>query len=144
MASTISAGTTSGTAIAIAGDTTGNLAFQTQAGTNTITVPNSTGTLLTGSTQQLCQAWGKNSGGASGIVSSYNVSSITYNSTGNYTVAFTTALSDANYAVMSGAFISSANCALRVNSQSTTGFTCETLTNAGLDNNAGWAFSVFR
>jgi hypothetical protein len=47
MASTISAGTTSGTAIAIAGDTTGNLAFTTQAGANTITVPNSTGTLLT-------------------------------------------------------------------------------------------------
>jgi len=47
MASTISAGTTSGTAIAIAGDTSGNLAFTTQAGANTITVPNSTGTLLT-------------------------------------------------------------------------------------------------
>ena len=47
MASTISAGTTSGTAIAITGDTTGNLAFTTQAGTNTITVPNSTGTILT-------------------------------------------------------------------------------------------------
>jgi hypothetical protein len=90
------------------------------------------------------KAWGKNSGGASGIVSSYNVSSITYNSTGNYTVAFTNALSDANYAIMSGAFISSASCALRINSQSTTGFTCETLTNAGSDNNAGWAFSIFR
>jgi hypothetical protein len=47
MASTISAGTTSGTAIAIAGDTTGNLAFTTQAGANTITVPNSTGTIVT-------------------------------------------------------------------------------------------------
>jgi len=47
MASTISAGTTSGTAIAIAGDTSGNLAFQTQNGANTITVPNATGTILT-------------------------------------------------------------------------------------------------
>ena len=46
MASTISAGTTSGTAIAISGDTTGNLAFQTQAGANTITVPNATGTVM--------------------------------------------------------------------------------------------------
>jgi hypothetical protein len=46
MASTISAGTTSGTAIAIAGDTSGNLAFQTQAGANTITVPNTTGTMM--------------------------------------------------------------------------------------------------
>jgi hypothetical protein len=46
MASTISAGTTSGTAIAIAGDTTGNLAFTTQAGTYTQTVPNATGTVM--------------------------------------------------------------------------------------------------
>jgi hypothetical protein len=45
MASTISAGTSAGTAIAISGDTTGNLAFTTQAGANTITVPNSTGTV---------------------------------------------------------------------------------------------------
>lgn len=47
MASIISAGTTSGTALNISGDTSGNLAFQTQAGANTITVPNVTGTLLT-------------------------------------------------------------------------------------------------
>ena len=46
MASTISAGTTSGTAIAISGDTTGNLAFTTQAGTYTQTVPNATGTVM--------------------------------------------------------------------------------------------------
>jgi hypothetical protein len=47
--STISAGNTVSTAITITGDTTGNLVFQTQAGTNTITLPNSTGTLaLTG------------------------------------------------------------------------------------------------
>lgn len=47
MASTISAGTTSGTALNFTGDTSGNLQFQTQAGANTITVPNVTGTLLT-------------------------------------------------------------------------------------------------
>jgi hypothetical protein len=46
MASTISAGTTSGTAIAITGDTTGNLAFQTSAGTYTQTMPNATGTVM--------------------------------------------------------------------------------------------------
>jgi hypothetical protein len=46
MASTISAGTTSGTAIAIAGDTSGDLAFKTQAGTYTQTVPNATGTVM--------------------------------------------------------------------------------------------------
>jgi hypothetical protein len=46
MASTISAGTSAGTAIAIAGDTSGNLVFQTQAGTYTQTVPNATGTVM--------------------------------------------------------------------------------------------------
>jgi len=46
MASIISAGTSAGTAIAISGDTTGNLAFQTQAGANTITVPNATGNVM--------------------------------------------------------------------------------------------------
>lgn len=52
MASIISAGTTSGTAINISGDTTGNLAFTTQAGANTITVPNVTGTMLTSGSPQ--------------------------------------------------------------------------------------------
>lgn len=47
MASIISAGTSSGTALNMSGDTSGNLAFQTQAGANTITVPNVTGTLIT-------------------------------------------------------------------------------------------------
>ena len=46
MASTISAGTSAGTAIAITGDTTGNLAFQTSAGTYTQTMPNATGTVM--------------------------------------------------------------------------------------------------
>ena len=50
MASIISAGTTSGTALNLTGDTSGNLAFQTAAGANTITVPNVTGTLLTNKT----------------------------------------------------------------------------------------------
>lgn len=58
MPSTISAGTTAGTAIAIAGDTTGNLAFQTQAGVNTITVPNNTGTMaLTSQVLGVGQSW---------------------------------------------------------------------------------------
>jgi hypothetical protein len=48
--STISAGNTTTTAITVTGDTTGNLVFQTQAGTNTITVPNITGTMLTNKT----------------------------------------------------------------------------------------------
>lgn len=41
--------------------------------------------------------------GTVAIRASYNVSSITDNSTGNYTVNFTTALSDANYAAVCSA-----------------------------------------
>ena len=41
MASTISAGTTAGTAIAITGDTTGNLAFQTNGTTTAMTIDTS-------------------------------------------------------------------------------------------------------
>lgn len=50
MSTIISAGTTTGTGIAITPDTSGNLAFQTQAGANTITVPNVTGTIVTNKT----------------------------------------------------------------------------------------------
>jgi len=143
--SILNATTTSG--VVLTGDTTGNLTIQS-AGTNVATFTSGGLTYADATTQSsasgVAKAWGKNNGGASGIVSSYNVSSITYNSTGNYTVAFTNAFSDANYAVMSGAFVSSASLALRINSQSTTGFTCETLSNTSSDNNAGWAFSVFR
>jgi hypothetical protein len=46
MASTISAGTTAGTALNMTGDTTGNLAFQTTAGAYTQTMPNATGTVM--------------------------------------------------------------------------------------------------
>jgi hypothetical protein len=98
MASTISAGTTSGTAIAIAGDTTGNLAFTTQAGANTITVPNSTGTILTTSTTGQCKAWVSFAGSTGTISASYNVSSVTRSSTGIYLINFTTAMANANYA----------------------------------------------
>lgn len=99
MASTISAGTSAGTAIAITGDTTGNLAFTTQAGANTITVPNNTGTIaLTSglpSSSQLCQAWVNFS--TSTVNASYNVSSVTANGTGDYTVNFTNAFADNKY-----------------------------------------------
>jgi hypothetical protein len=46
MASTISAGTSAGNAIAITGDTSGNLSLLTQNGANTITVPNGTGAMV--------------------------------------------------------------------------------------------------
>ena len=69
------------------------------AGTLTISTL-SDGTNSTSSTNCIkgsSQAWVRYNGTAQTITSSYNVSSVTYNSTGDYTVNFTTALADANY-----------------------------------------------
>jgi hypothetical protein len=59
-----------------------------------------------------------------GIRSSFNVSSVTYNSVGNYTVNFTTAMADANYCVTgaaggyNGGSSASSNSTLRINAAS--------------------------
>jgi len=45
-------------------------------------------------------AWVRFSGASPTIASSYNVSSLTRQSAGNYTISFTTATADANYAVL--------------------------------------------
>jgi hypothetical protein len=71
-------------------------------GTNGLTFNNATTQAsagLTGSTSQLCKAWVRFSvsGTTPTITKSYNISSVTYNSTGYYSFAFTTAQSDANY-----------------------------------------------
>ena len=51
-------------------------------------------------TTRLCSAWVNFDGtGTVAIRSSYNISSITDNSVGNYTINFTSAMSDANYSV---------------------------------------------
>ena len=46
------------------------------------------------------RAWARWNGTNGVITSSYNVSSVTRNSTGDYAVAYTTALADANYAIL--------------------------------------------
>lgn len=47
----------------------------------------------------LCRAWVNYKGTSTvGINASFNVSSVTYNSTGNYTINFTNAMPDAKYA----------------------------------------------
>jgi hypothetical protein len=46
------------------------------------------------------RAWVRWTGSTGAVVSSYNVSSVTRNSTGDYTVNYTTSLADANYAVI--------------------------------------------
>jgi hypothetical protein len=52
-------------------------------------------------TGTLCRAWINYKGTATrSIRASFNVSSVTFNSTGDYTVNFTNALPDANFAVL--------------------------------------------
>ena len=64
--------------------------------TSTGAIPNMGGADVT---TRLCSAWVNFNGvGTVAIRASFNVSSITDNSAGNYTINFTTALSDANYA----------------------------------------------
>jgi len=139
MASTISAGTTSGTAIAITGDTTGNLAFQTSAGTYTQTMPNVTGnivttgdtgtvtrTMISTSTSTgfgLCKSWIVSKNPAAGTISgSFNVSSFTRVSTGTYDVVFTTAMPNSNYAPIPGVQVSAWGQFVIAYIQTTTGY----------------------
>jgi hypothetical protein len=46
-----------------------------------------------------CRAWINYNGSTPGIRASFNVSSVTKNSTGNYTMNFTTAMVDGNYSI---------------------------------------------
>ena len=75
------------------------------AGSN-ITVTNASGSVTIAATVpsvnalQLAKAWARWTGSTVAIASSYNVSSITRSSAGQYVVNFTTALADANYAPM--------------------------------------------
>jgi hypothetical protein len=74
------------------------------AGALTIsTLNNDTGSLATQNGMTgICKAWVYWNGGSSpSIQNSYNVSSVTRNSEGNYTVNFTTAMPNSNYAVTS-------------------------------------------
>ena len=71
------------------------------AGTLTISTL-SDGTNSTSSTnciQGSCKAWASWSGATGTIRASYNVSSVTRNSTGYYTINFTNAMVDANYSI---------------------------------------------
>lgn len=62
--------------------------------------------LGTNEQKQICKAWVNFNGTTSPgtIRSSYNVSSVTKNGTGDYTVNFATALADANYSATLGSY----------------------------------------
>ena len=92
--------------VIISGDTSGaiTLSAPAVAGTNTLTLPATTGTVLVNTTVGVCRAWVNFNGtGTPAIRASFNVSSITDVATGRYTLNFTTAVSDANYSAVGSA-----------------------------------------
>jgi hypothetical protein len=113
--STISAGTNINTGLNYSADTTGNLVFQSGSSANTaltldssqnatftgnVSVKNSSG-VYTDVARGVAKAWVNFNGtGTVAIRSSYNVSSITDNGTGDYTINFTTAMPDTNFATL--------------------------------------------
>ena len=89
--------------LSIAGDASGSITLAAPAvsGTTTLTFPTTTGTILTDTTVTgTAKAWVTFSGISPYTISaSYNVSSITFVSTGIYTITYTNALTDANYSL---------------------------------------------
>ena len=86
--------------LVLTGDTSGQVTISAPAvaGTTTLTLPATTGTVLNDATVGVCRAWVNFNGtGTVAIRASFNVTSITDNGTGDYTVNFTTAMTDANY-----------------------------------------------
>ena len=106
--------------LVLTGDTSGQVTISAPAvaGTNTITLPASTGTAIISdasaniqfnsgygsvATAYGCRAWVNFNGtGTVAIRASGNVTSITDNGTGDYTVNFTNAMPDANYSSLAG------------------------------------------
>jgi hypothetical protein len=74
----------------------GTLITSTIQGTTLTDGTNSTST--TNCIQGSAKAWVNYNGSAQTISGSFNVSSVTYNATGDYSVNFTTAMANANYA----------------------------------------------
>lgn len=123
MASIINATTSAG--VQVTGDNSGALALQTNNGTTAVTIDTSQNLAMTGGGQirsnatstpptfadsagtqigTLCRAWVSFTGSGSAVkLGSFNVSSVTFNGTGDYTVTFTNAMPDANYAAATGA-----------------------------------------
>jgi hypothetical protein len=88
--------------LVLTGDTSGQvtIAAPAVAGTTTLTLPATTGTVLADTTVGVCRAWVNFNGtGTVAIRASFNVTSITDIGTGIFAVNFTTAIVDANYSI---------------------------------------------
>jgi hypothetical protein len=121
MVASINASTSAG--VVVTSDTSGSLALQTNSGVTALTIDTSQNISLTGGGQirsnstntpvtfadsagtqigTLCRAWVNFDGTSSGTITprgSFNVTSVTKNTTGVYTLNFTKAMPDTNYAV---------------------------------------------
>lgn len=113
--------------LVLTGDTSGQvtIAAPAVAGTTTLTLPATTGTVLNDATVGVCRAWVNFNGTSTvAIRASFNVTSITDNGTGDYTVNFTTAMSDTNYGVAATstiqAGVSNAGCVIATRNTSGT------------------------
>jgi hypothetical protein len=97
--------------VIIAGDTSGTITLQAPAvsGSTTLTLPASTGTVLTTTSTGICKAWVNYNGVSQTINGSYNVSSVTYSSTGTYIINFTTAMANTNYATVGTSSVYTSN-----------------------------------
>lgn len=90
--------------LTILGDTSGSVVLQAPsvAGSSTLTLPTTGGTVLSTASTGVCRAWARfNNSGT--ILGSFNVSSITVNATGYYTVNMTTAMPNTNYSAIATA-----------------------------------------
>lgn len=76
-------------------DSTSTLVIKNGVANTPPTIQDSAGTQI----GTFCRAWVSFNGTTGARNGSFNVSSVTRNSTGNYTVTFTNALPDANYAL---------------------------------------------
>jgi hypothetical protein len=133
MSSIVVAGNTSGSITISAPDVSGSNTLTLPAATGTVIYSNASGNLQANSgygsvaTGYLCRAWVNFNGtGTVAIRASGNVTSITDNGTGDYTVNFTTAMPDANYSSVANSGLNSAATAYVIcytNARSTSPFT---------------------
>ena len=110
-------------AITISGDSPNFTSASATTITGVTTLNGSSGVLATQNGMTgIAKAWCNFTGSSATINGSFNVSSVTRNSTGNYTVNFTTAMSNANYAWAIGYVLqgSNTNASSAINSSPTT------------------------
>jgi len=95
----------------------------------------------------LCRAWVNFKGTVTvGVNASFNVSSVTRNSTGNYTITFTTAMPDANYASLGNdnSAANNTNVMTASHATGTCGVTCQVGTTAAYQDNTAIGVAIFR